>query len=247
MNLLLLTEADRIAPACNRFALTDRRHAHLRDVLGAAPGKAFRVGLWDGDKGRATVVTANAERTELSVEWTEPAPPRPAVHLILAIPRPKSLKKLLPEIVAMGVGRLTLLRSWRVAQPYLSSPLLKPDAQTPLVMDGLMQAGCTRPPIIEVAERFNPFVQDVAAHLGAPVKWILHPRAAQPVSAERPGSDPVALAVGPEGGWTDYELETFDEAGFSAVALSDRVLRVETACVALLAQLAVVRAWSVSS
>lgn len=239
MNLLLLTEDDQTAPG--RFVLSDRRHDHLVTVLNAEVGRPLRVGLWDGPKGVGRVVSVAPDRTEVEVEWTEPTPERPRVHLILAIPRPKSLKKLLPEIVALGVGRLTLVRSWRVAQPYLSSPMLTAARQRPLIIDGLMQSGCTRPPFIDVHTEFKPFAEDIAPALTADDKWVLHPRATRPMSDLRPGDATVVVAVGPEGGWIDYEVRALEQAGFRSVHMGARILRVETACVALLAQLSVLR------
>ncbi len=241
MNLLLLTDDDRVEPGTSRYIVRDRRHEHLTTVLNAEIGRSLRVGLWDGPKGSGRVVRIESDRSELDVTWTEPVPPRPPVHLIVAIPRPKSLKKLLPEVVALGLGRLTLLRSWRVALPYLSSPLLQPLAQRPLIMDGLMQAGCTRPPLVEVVDRFRPFIDDVARHLPAPHKWVCHPSASHRLSGERPGQGPVVVAIGPEGGWLPYEVDAFQEAGFRGISFGDRILRVETACVAVLANLSLLR------
>ena len=241
MNLLLLSDADRLDASDTKFVLRDRRHQHVRDILKGKIDRTLRVGLWDGPKGEGRICYTGEDRTELDVEWTEPTPARPNVHLILAVPRPKSLKKLLPEVVALGVGRLTLLRSWRVAQPYLSSPMLTPQAQRSLIADGLMQAGCTRPPQVEVALRFRPFVEDVATHLTDEHRLICHPRSTAGLASARPLPGSVAVAVGPEGGWLDYEVDAFVQAGFHPVHLGPRVLRVETACVALLANIALLR------
>lgn len=246
MNRLLLFESDRIddvdgPPGLEFFALDDRRHVHLTTVLSVEVDRRLQVGLWDGPLGEARVVAVEPTRTVVAVEWKAPPPPRPAVHLILAVPRPKSLKKLLPEIVALGVGRLTLIRSWRVALPYLSSPLLTPGAQRPLIEDGLMQAGCTRPPIVEVMPKFRPFVEEVGPTLTADLKLVAHPHAHAALSGLRPGRAAVTLAIGPEGGWIASEVASFEQAGFRPVTLGDRILRVETACVATLANLALLR------
>ncbi|MEM7675174.1 MAG: RsmE family RNA methyltransferase [Myxococcota bacterium] len=240
MNLILLFEADRIAISQERFMVSDRRHQHLMAVLKVEVGQQIRVGLWDGPTGIGTVRRITPSSTELDVQWHEHQPKPSPVHLILAIPRPKTLKKLLPEVVTLGIRRLTLLRSWRVAQPYLSSPMLQPEQQQPLIADGLMQAGCTRPPSIDIALRFRPFVEDVAAALPH-LKWIAHPHAATPLGAMRPGNLPVVMAIGPEGGWLPYEVEAFEAAGFVSVNMGGRILRVETACTALLANLQLLR------
>jgi 16S rRNA (uracil1498-N3)-methyltransferase len=53
-------------------------------------------------------------------------------------------------------------------------------------------------------------------------------------------SQPVAtqIAIGPEGGFTDTEIATATAAGWQPVALGDRILRVETAAIALTAAVA---------
>jgi RsmE family RNA methyltransferase len=48
---------------------------------------------------------------------------------------------------------------------------------------------------------------------------------------------PICLAIGPEGGWNDYEVDRFIQAGFRAFSMGERILQVDTAVVALLAQI----------
>ena len=86
--------------------------------------------------------------------------PRPRTDLVLAIPRAKSLRKLLPEVTALGIDRLVLFRSWRVAKPYLTQAILDPAQYRSLLHDGLMQAKCTREPVVDVEPFVKPFVED---------------------------------------------------------------------------------------
>src|SRR5207244_5496116 len=116
-NLILLEEADRVDGP--RFRLAGRRARHVREVLGAEPGREVRVGLLEGPLGRAAVRALDGDTVELDCAFEPAPPPRPLVDLVLAIPRPKSLVKLLPEVAALGIDRLVLLRTWRVAKPYL--------------------------------------------------------------------------------------------------------------------------------
>lgn len=233
VNLLLLSPEDRLAG--DRYRVTGPRLSHLRTVLKPAIGARLRAGLLDGPIGLAELCSMDEEAAELVFEPQGPAPARPSLHLILCIPRPKLLRRLLPELVALGLGRLTLLRSWRVAQPYLSSPLLSPEGYRPLVELGLMQAGCTRPPVIAVERAFKPFVEDRASTISGR-KICLHPGAVAPLESLSFPQGPLTLAIGPEGGLVDFELEAFAQAGFQLARMGERVLRVETACVAAISQ-----------
>jgi 16S rRNA (uracil1498-N3)-methyltransferase len=42
----------------------------------------------------------------------------------------------------------------------------------------------------------------------------------------------VALAIGPEGGWSEHEIESFRGAGWTAASLGNNILRAETAAIA---------------
>jgi len=51
---------------------------------------------------------------------------------------------------------------------------------------------------------------------------------------ERKAGDPVAIFVGPEGGWTDQEIKTVREGGWEIVTLGGRILRAETAAIVVI-------------
>ncbi len=236
MNLVLLQSADRIDG--DRFCVTGARARHIREVLGAAVGDQLQVGLREGPLGTATVRSVSPERVELDVAFGA-TPPRPTLDVILAVPRPKALRRLLAELAAIGVDRLVLLRSWRVDKSYLTSKVLA-DPE-PHLIDGLMQARCTRVPEVIVADRFRPFVEDVVPERFADgTRLVAHPTATNELATiSIPGR--VTVAIGPEGGWIPWEVEAFEAAGFTAVSIGPRALRVETATVALLAQIELLR------
>jgi 16S rRNA (uracil1498-N3)-methyltransferase len=91
-------------------------------------------------------------------------------------------------------------------------------------------------PEVFVYDRFKPFVEDM---LPSRIKGYSHVLIAHPnspntlktVMMERP--ERVLLAVGPEGGWIDYEIDKFAECGFTAFSMGERILKVDTAVVAL--------------
>jgi RsmE family RNA methyltransferase len=241
MNLLLLEPTDPRDGV--RYVVSGRRAAHARDVLGAEPGRELRVGLLEGPLGRGRVVESTGESLVLDCEFDADPPPRPLVDLVLAVPRPKSLVKLWPEIAALGVDRVVLVRTWRVGKPYLTARAVDPAVYRPLLHEGMMQGRTTREPRVSFEPLFKPWVEDRAREfVGGALAIVAHPTAATRLADVRVApATRVVLAVGPEGGLIPYEIEALERAGFRAVSIGERTLRVETAVVALLAQIDLLR------
>lgn len=236
MNLILLEPADLLDVGTAR--LTGPRAAHVREVLRAAAGDTIRIGQLDGPLGFGTVQSLSAEDVVLACAWETAIPPRPAVDLLLAVPRPKVLKRLWAQLAALGVGRIALVNAARVERFYFDSHVIQPDFYRPLLIEGLQQARDTRLPVVSVHRAFRPFVEDELDGLFGPgARLVADPGADGRLGAwavrQRP--ERVLLAVGPEGGWVPFELDLLQARGFRPVGLGPRTLRTDTACVALLA------------
>lgn len=234
---------------------TDLRAAHARDVLHVKPGDRLKIGVVNGQTGTGTVLGSTAEHVRVAIELGGTSP-QPWADLLLAVPRPKVLKRLWPQLAALGVGRIVLLNAARVERNYFDSHWLEEAHYRPLLLEGLMQAGTTGLPEVSVRRRFRPFVEDeldalfpstwrVVAHPGpateAPRPGVaIAPLQGGPRSGQADRGDaraPVLLAVGPEGGWTEFELGLLEARGFRRFAMGERILRCDTACIALLAVL----------
>ncbi|WP_372876301.1 16S rRNA (uracil(1498)-N(3))-methyltransferase [Pseudomonas sp.] len=234
MNLLLLEDGDFVA--ADRALLSGRRLKHLHEVHRAEVGDRLRVGRLDGLMGSGQLLRLDAEQAELSIELDQSAPEKLPITLLLALPRPKMLRRVLQTISAMGVPRLVLLNSYRVEKSFWQTPFLEPAAIREQLILGLEQARDTVLPEIIIEKRFKPFVEDRLQALAADSLGLIgHPGAypACPRAVDRA----VTLAIGPEGGWIPYEVEKLQEAGLQPVQLGERILRVETAVTALLARL----------
>lgn len=235
MNLLLL-EPHEVDPS-GAVHLSDRRARHLAEVMKAAVGQHVRIGVVDGPTGTGEIVslTTNAATLRCSLQVT---PSRPAVDLLLALPRPKVLRRLWPQLSALGVGRIIVTNAERVERNYFDTHLLRPDAYRPLLVDGLEQARDTRVPAVSVHRRFRVLVEDELADLSdAELRIVADPRATPGIAATIQEAAParVLLAVGPEGGWNGFEIDLMRAHGFRPVGLGARTLRADTACIALLA------------
>ena len=234
MNLLLLEDADFTAD--DRAILRDRRLAHLHEVHRAQVGDSLRVGRLGGLMGEARLLRLDASEAELAVTLDQPPPTKLPLTLLLAVPRPKMLKRTLQTISAMGVARLVLVNSYRVEKSFWQTPFLQPAAIREQLLLGLEQARDTRLPEVSLEQRFKPFVEDRLPQLLAGSRGLVaHP--GDFPACPRALDEPVTLAIGPEGGWIPYEVEMLRAAGLSPVQLGERILRVETAVPALIARL----------
>lgn len=234
MNLLLLEDADFTAD--DRAILRGRRLAHLHEVHRAQVGDCLRVGRLGGLMGQATLLRLDASEAELAVTLDQPPPAKLPLTLLLAVPRPKMLKRTLQTISAMGVARLVLVNSYRVEKSFWQTPFLQPVAIREQLLLGLEQARDTCLPEVSLEQRFKPFVEDRLPQLLAGSRGLVaHP--GDFPACPRALDEPVTLAIGPEGGWIPYEVEMLRAAGLSPVQLGERILRVETAVPALIARL----------
>jgi 16S rRNA (uracil1498-N3)-methyltransferase len=235
MNLILLFEDDFIGDP-RRVRLHGRRQAHVLGVHRAQIGETLRVGLLNGQLGTGRITALSTDALEMDVTLDQ-APPAPlSLTLLLALPRPKNLKRVLQCVTAMGVKRIVLMNAWRVEKSFWESPVLQPATVREQLVLGLEQAGDTLLPEVMLRPRFKPFVEDEVPALRRDTRALLaHPQAPRP--CPRDVREPVTLAVGPEGGFIDYELELLQAQGFEAVSLGQRILRVEHAVPALLGRL----------
>ncbi|AMR65621.1 MULTISPECIES: 16S rRNA (uracil(1498)-N(3))-methyltransferase [Pseudomonadaceae] len=234
MNLLLLEDADFVA--ADRAVLSGRRLKHLHEVHGAESGDSLRVGRLGGLMGRGTLLALDEQHAELHVELDQPPPAKLPLTLLLALPRPKMLKRVLQTVAAMGVPRLVLLNSYRVEKSFWQTPFLEPEAIREQLLLGLEQARDTVLPEVSIEKRFKPFVEDRLPAISADTLGLVGHPGDYP-ACPRAVSEPVTLAIGPEGGWIPYEVDKLQEAGLAPVQLGERILRVETAVPALLARL----------
>ena len=234
MNLLLLEDGDFIA--VDRVLLQGRRLKHLQEVHRAEVGDQLRVGRIDGLMGQGQLLRLDSDAAELQISLDQAPPAKLPLTLLLALPRPKMLKRVLQTVASMGVPRLILLNSYRVEKSFWQTPFLQPEAIREQLILGLEQSRDTRLPQVSIEKRFKPFVEDQLTQLAAGTLGLVGHPGDYP-SCPRAVEQPVTLAIGPEGGWIPYEVEKLTAAGLQPVQLGERILRVETAVTALLARL----------
>lgn len=234
MNLLLLEDADFIAS--DRVVLRDRRLKHMQEVHRSEVGDSLRVGRVGGLLGSAELLRLEPREAELSVVFDREPPAKLPLTLILALPRPKMLRRVFQTVATMGVPKVILVNSYRVEKSFWQTPFLEPAAIREQLILGLEQARDSVLPEIVIEKRFKPFVEDrLPAIVDSTLGLVGHP--GDFPACPRAVDEPVTLAIGPEGGWIPYEIDLLRASGMNPVQLGERILRVETAVTALLARL----------
>ena len=235
MNLLIIN-ADEL-DVSGTVTLAGRRAKHVLEVLHGKCGTTLKVGVLNGPKGTGTIEETGKTHVMIRCRLDDEMPQVPQTDLLLALPRPKVMKRLWAPLASMGVGRLYLTNAEKVERNYFDTHWLSPAYYEPLLIEGLEQAGDTRLPHVAILKRLKPFLEDELDSVRPKgLRWIAHPGEGTPWRRLRAdGTERVMLAVGPEGGWTDFELKMFERAGFMRISMGTRTLRTDTACIALLA------------
>lgn len=249
----ILFEKDEIAGS--RAVFSDERAEHVLNVLHGSVGQILKTGEIDGFIGTSTIVEirnlherapGSAQRGngllagEIVVECSHSEKSaKPWIDLILAPPRPRVLKRLLPQLAAMGVGKIVLVGAEKVEKAFWGAQLVKEDVYRPLLVDGLMQCGTTILPTIRIEKNFRRYAESrMEEEFAGHAKIVAHPPEDGELSVDCASlpARPV-VAIGPEGGWTDGEVALLESKGFSRYSLGSRILRTDTATIAAIAQL----------
>ena len=236
MNIVLFDPSE--VGADGRVEVSGVRASHLLQVLNVAPGQDVRVGVIDGPMGVGTVAGVTGGTVTLACAFETTAPERPRVDLLLALPRPKVLRRLWAHLAALGVGRVMLTNAGKVERDYFDSHIVRDEGFRPLLLEGLQQARDTRMPVVSVHKRLTVLVEDELDGLcPAGRRLVAHPGAGTSIASALGNAgarDRVLLAVGPEGGWNEFELALLDRHRFERVGMGPRTLATTTACIALL-------------
>lgn len=236
MNIILLGPT----AAGDRFEaqLSKRAHKHCIEVIKPEVGTLLKVGVYGGKLGFGTVIEHTETRTVLEIALSDQPPLKEPLCLVLALPRPKMLRRILSASIELGVETIHIINSYRVEKSYWQSPYLKPDALETTIHTALEQAGDTVPPSLHWHKGFKPFAQDILPSLAQayPNAWLGDHRVHTRLDTSHCDGRRL-IAIGPEGGFIPYEVDLLQNAGLQPVNLGSRIMRVETAVSALLGKL----------
>ena len=240
MNLLILIPGDLISD--DQYKIAGARFEHITDILKLGVGNQLQSGILNGPIGTATIEKLG--RTDLVVSFSpslgEAGQDKPSIELICALPRPQTVKKILEIAGTWGIKKIDFIRANRVERSYYQSPLLQAENMLPFLLEGMSQGKQTRLPEIEIHTRFRSFFEDeFPLRLSdRPAGLILpDPNALRNLDSSFDSNmERTVIAIGPEGGWVDFELELMKSLGFLPFRIGTAVLRVESAVIATLAQ-----------
>lgn len=247
MNCLLLPAANFSQSMAHIDSLAQM--THVTDVLGATVGDSLKIGQLGGHLGTAIIDDISADRIQLrEIALTIAPPPKLDLTVILALPRPKVLRRLIMDMTALGVRDIILINSVRTQKSYWQSPMLA--RLDEFVLEGLQQGVDTIAPKISLQKRFKPFVEDELARLITDRAVVAHPYGSQSFGQYLQNQDwqksylhnnaasalPSVVCIGAEGGWIDYEVALLAAQGCTPVHIGPRILRTEAAVNALLGQ-----------
>ena len=221
-----------------RVVLDDRRAGHLLGVLGVTVGQAVRVAVENVSTGTGLVVETAPQRVVL--EFTsEHVPAKPRTTLLLAMPRPKVMRRLWLHLPALDVCRVAVVKPYRTPKDYFGTHWLAEDSYVPLLREGSEQAGSPWCPAVSVHRGFGRIIKQLPAPGEGDLRVVAHPGRGEDMLslAWRGASGDRVLAIGPEGGWTDVELGLLENTGFQLASLGRRPMRTDAACIAALSLL----------
>jgi len=233
MNMLLLKKEDFLSSALARVG--GRRLRQLAEIIKAEPGKMLKAGILNGCCGHAELRGINDEFAEVEFFAEHPAPVPAPLTLVIAMQRPQTFMKVLHGAVSLGVKQIHFIHTFKVEKSYWQSSRLTDEAIQEEIDLALEQSADPVAPQLYFHKRFKPFVEDeLPAIAGDSVKLFGDPAGTAPVPVKNTA---VTLALGPEGGFTDYETEQLKKCGFQGITLGVRILRTEFALAALLGKL----------
>lgn len=234
MNVILFPQSVFCQATCTATITDGTQLSHIKTILSAQVGDCLRVGVLHGKLGVGIIRSLTDHECQLSdVVLDKDPPPKLPLTLILALPRPKVLRRLIMDMAAMGVGHIVLINSTRTDKSYWGSPLLA--RLDEFVVEGLQQGVDTVPPVITLAKRFKPFVQDeLPLLIKDKLACVFHPYAKHTFGELTKQGLPQVVVIGAEGGFVPYEIELLASVGVSDVTLGRRILRTESAVNAVL-------------
>lgn len=234
MNVILIEEREIRE---GKITLSDHRAAHIVKVLKCIEGDSVKVGILHGKIGTAQIVGLHKKvpfKVELAGRFEGTPPPKEPIDFILALPRPIMLRRILSQIAALGVEKLHIVNANRVEKSFWNTSLIEQPVFVEHLIQGLEQAVDTVMPDVVFHQRFKPFVEDFLPTISARYAHMLlaHPGSTGSLGGILGRSrERVLVAIGPEGGWVDYEVGLFRKQGFSDFNIGCRILKVDTAVV----------------
>ncbi len=205
---------------------------HAIRVMRVAKGDAITLFDGRGNESEATIVSLGRNQFECNADRSIAVDREPTceVHLGIAMPKADRARELIERLTELGVASVTPIVAARTQRAPSDSMMEKLRRG---VIEACKQCGRNQLLLIHEPVPGQAFFELAAAS----VRLIAHPMMSSTRLNEINRETSVAIAIGPEGGWTDEEVAMAVNAGFKSVDLGKRIYRIETAAVAIAAVL----------
>ena len=216
--------------SASSIRLPPKEAHHLIHVLRGQVGDEVIIFDGSGVEFQARVAEIRRSEVELQVLGRQTVDRELPLHITLGVALPKGDRQrwLIEKAVELGVGNVVPLQTERgVAQPAPKAV----ERLARFVIEASKQCGRNRLMQVDSA---RPLVDYLAQASPGAARWLAHPGTGPAFSSgQSHAASEILLAVGPEGGFTDLEVEQAARSGWQIVALGPRILRVETAALLL--------------
>jgi len=219
----------------NKAALTGKHAEHLSRVLRARVGQEFDVSA-GGRLRRGRVVAVAEERVEFALGEELPASAEANLNvtLLVAIYKFDRMEWALEKLTELGAARIVPVIARRTDARLAKAAAKRVERWRRIAQEAAEQSRRLEPPEIDAPVKLKDAVAIAALTRVVLAESEQAVSLADVVRVHPPGES-LALAVGPEGGWTEDELRLFAESGWTAASLGQRILRAETAAIAAMA------------
>ena len=227
MNIILFKNEEKTED--NLYLITDRNKIeHINLVIKAEVGDFIEAGEENGNLGKGKILKKREESVLFEFIPEKEPPVKLPVILICAVPRPKFLKRIIKDAVTIGVESIFFFIIWKIEKSFFESGIFDDKKIKEYIYIGLEQAKDTILPKIELKKSFKKFIEDELPEISkGAYKIVAHPGGT--TLCPHSLNEKCIIFIGPEGGFTDYEIEMIENAGFEKVSIGERILRVETA------------------
>jgi 16S rRNA (uracil1498-N3)-methyltransferase len=216
-------------------ALKGEQAVHLARVLRAQPGQVFDV-VANGFLHRAEIMSADEREVVFALHEELEAESALPVHLLMAVFKFDHMEWGIEKATELGVARITPVIARRTEKHLAQAAEKRVERWRRIVREAAQQSRRSDVPEVDEPVMLKAALGRVRAEkklLLAETEQENSLKAALASSEGKVAS--VALAIGPEGGWTAEEMALFSEHGWEHVTLGPRILRAETAAIAGLA------------
>jgi 16S rRNA (uracil1498-N3)-methyltransferase len=218
--------------SADRAALTGEHAAHLARTLRARVGQEFEVACGDQVR-RATVASVAKNRVEFTLGEAVAEKPPAAITLLLAVFKFDRMEWAIEKCTELNVATITPVVARRTEKHLALAADKRVDRWRRIAREAAEQSRRTVSPDIADPKKLSEALQ-----VDAGLKIVLAETEREVSLTElvrSRDSDSLAIAVGPEGGWTEDELRSFISDGWIAASLGSTILRAETAAIAAMA------------